>query len=196
MTVKQLYRVQIRHLHDSLLGLVQPGMKVLDVGCGLAKYHGALIEKLGAESLLTAVDAFEPYLDNRRAQWPNVSYRLGRAEQVLPEITERFDLAIAIDVLEHFERPLAEHIFSHMRRCANAVAVFVPRGNHPQDHDHLEQGADELQTHRSTWQPDDLANLGCQSVEIWHGFHSWAFERYADVPDFSPDALWGVWRRP
>jgi hypothetical protein len=80
-----------------------------------------------------------------------------------------------------------------MRQLGPTVVVFTCRGNHPQDKDWLNEGADYWQTHKSRWDAGELSALGFDE-EVWDAFHSWAYDRYAHVKDFSPDALWAVWR--
>lgn len=178
-------------LYTTILDLCPPGGRVLDVGAGKGGYHGMLSHRAGS---LTLVDAYEPYLRDRRAMIPEATCILGEAHPVLKDLPDRsFDLVLAIDFVEHLDRLTALAVIEHMKRVGKTAAVFTPRGNHPQDHDWLGEGADHWQTHRSRWEPGDLAALGFD-VEVWAGFHEWARDRYAGVPDFSPDALWAVWR--
>ena len=56
---------------------------------------------------------------------PNLEYRVMEAEN-LPFATNEFDLATAIEVLEHVPDP--EHTVSEMARCAERhLLVSVPR---------------------------------------------------------------------
>ena len=100
---------------------------VLDVGCG----EGVLVEKwarrLGDRGRVVGIDLDDPRL---QAQWekrrqPNLEYRVQRAEN-LPFTDGEFDLASAIEVLEHVPDP--GHTLTEMARCARRhLLVSVPR---------------------------------------------------------------------
>lgn len=179
-------------LHNAILDLLPAQGSVLDVGAGKAGYHGFLAAKA---SRLVLVDAHAPYLQDRSVVLPAAQRLLGRAEEVLPQLNADFDLALGIDFIEHLPKATAVEVLQHMQRLACRVALFTPSGFHPQDHDLFHEGADEWQTHRSGWTPRELEDLGFD-VEVWRGFHEDARASYADQPDFNPDALWAVWRKP
>ena len=178
-------------LHDRLLEEIPPGSTVLDVGAGLAKYHPLLIDR-GCK--LTLLDAHAPYLEERRQRWPQIE--TVHADVNLTAlwdwvVTERrWDVALAIDFIEHLGPDNARDVVDDMRDLAPKVILFVPEGNHPQDVDHYGMGGDHWQTHRSTWDAPALEALGF-TVERWIDFHLWARERGCD-----PGALWATWRRP
>jgi 2-polyprenyl-3-methyl-5-hydroxy-6-metoxy-1,4-benzoquinol methylase len=99
---------------------------VLDVGCG----EGVLVHKW-AQSLpnkrVVGIDLEE---DSIQAGWaerqaPNLEYRVMQAEN-LPFAADEFDLACAIEVLEHVPDPA--HTVAEMARCAERhLLVSVPR---------------------------------------------------------------------
>jgi SAM-dependent methyltransferase len=180
-------------LFVALLDLVPPEGTVLDVGAGKGAYHGMLTHRARH---LTLVDAHEPYLADRRAGLPpsRLTTMCGVVPDVLAVMPQpSYDVALAIDFVEHLDKPAALATIQAMRRLAKTVAIFTPRGFHPQDHDYEGLGADHWQTHRSQWEAADFTALGFD-VEVWTGFHEWARARYAAYPDFCPDALWAVWR--
>lgn len=99
---------------------------VLDVGCG----EGVLVHSWAQqrpEGRFVGIDLEE---DSIQAGWaerqaPNLSYRVMRAEN-LPFADGEFDLASAIEVLEHVPDP--EHTLAEMARCARShLLVSVPR---------------------------------------------------------------------
>ena len=110
---------------DELFALADPA-SLLDVGCG----EGVLVHewalRLG-ERRVVGIDLEE---DSIQAGWaqrqaPNLEYRVMRAEN-LPFADHEFDLASAIEVLEHV--PDAEHTLAEMARCAERhLLVSVPR---------------------------------------------------------------------
>jgi ubiquinone/menaquinone biosynthesis C-methylase UbiE len=99
---------------------------VLDVGCGEGVLTLRWAEQLG-DRRIVGIDLSDPKLE---AQWatrqrPNLEYRAMRAEH-LPFDDDEFDLAAAIEVLEHVPDP--EHTLAEMARVARRhVLVSVPR---------------------------------------------------------------------
>jgi 2-polyprenyl-3-methyl-5-hydroxy-6-metoxy-1,4-benzoquinol methylase len=110
---------------DELLTAAAP-RTLLDVGCG----EGVLTERWAqrlAPGRVVGIDLEDPGL---RAQWArrgaaNLEYRVQRAEQ-LPFAAGEFDLATAIEVLEHVPDP--EQTLAEMARVAREhLLVSVPR---------------------------------------------------------------------
>ena len=110
---------------DELLLRANPG-SLLDVGCG----EGVLVHRWAQmlpDRRMVGVDLEEPSL---QAGWaareaPNLEYRICRAES-LPFVDDEFQLASAIEVLEHLPDPRAT--LAEMARCARShLLVSVPR---------------------------------------------------------------------
>jgi SAM-dependent methyltransferase len=111
---------------DELLALAAPS-SLLDVGCGEGVLVHRWAERLGAQTRVVGIDLEEESIQagwaERRA--PNLEYRTMPAEN-LPFAENEFDLASAIEVLEHVPDP--EHTVSEMARCAERhLLVSVPR---------------------------------------------------------------------
>jgi SAM-dependent methyltransferase len=99
---------------------------LLDVGCG----EGVLAQRFAQQlpgRRVVGIDLDEPSI---QAGWemhtaPNLQYMTMRAEN-LPFADNEFDLASAIEVLEHVPDP--EHTLAEMARCAERhLLVSVPR---------------------------------------------------------------------
>ena len=99
---------------------------LLDVGCG----EGVLTEKWArslGERRVVGIDLDDPALHAEWAQRtaPNLEYRVMKAEN-LPFDDDEFDVATAIEVLEHVPDP--EHTVAEMARVASRwLLVSVPR---------------------------------------------------------------------
>jgi 2-polyprenyl-3-methyl-5-hydroxy-6-metoxy-1,4-benzoquinol methylase len=110
---------------DALLELAAPA-SLLDVGCGEGVLVHRWAQRLG-EGRLVGIDLEEASI---QAGWaahraPNLEYRVMEARN-LPFADGEFELASAIEVLEHLPDP--EHTLSEMARCATAhLLVSVPR---------------------------------------------------------------------
>jgi 2-polyprenyl-3-methyl-5-hydroxy-6-metoxy-1,4-benzoquinol methylase len=99
---------------------------LLDVGCGEGVLAHRWAQRLG-EARVVGIDLEE---DSIQAGWaarqaPNLEYRVMEAAN-LPFLDGEFDMASAIEVLEHVPDP--EHTLSEMARCAERhLLVSVPR---------------------------------------------------------------------
>jgi 2-polyprenyl-3-methyl-5-hydroxy-6-metoxy-1,4-benzoquinol methylase len=105
---------------DELFTAAGPN-SLLDVGCG----EGVLVHKWAQRLAERRVE--EPSIQEGWAkhQAPNLEYKVMRAEN-LPFAEDEFDVACAIEVLEHVPNP--EHTLAEMARCAERhLLVSVPR---------------------------------------------------------------------
>jgi 2-polyprenyl-3-methyl-5-hydroxy-6-metoxy-1,4-benzoquinol methylase len=99
---------------------------LLDVGCGEGVLTQRFAQRLGGRRVI-GIDLDDPVL---RVHWrersePNLEYRAMPAEN-LPFGDGEFDVATAIEVLEHVPDP--EHTVAEMARCARRhLIVSVPR---------------------------------------------------------------------
>jgi 2-polyprenyl-3-methyl-5-hydroxy-6-metoxy-1,4-benzoquinol methylase len=110
---------------DELFELAGPS-SLLDVGCG----EGVLVHRWATrlpDARMVGIDLEEPSIQAGWAQRqaPNLEYRTMRAES-LPFPQDEFDMASAIEVLEHVPDPA--HTLEEMARCARRhLLVSVPR---------------------------------------------------------------------
>jgi SAM-dependent methyltransferase len=110
---------------DELWGIAQP-RSVLDVGCGEGVLTRDWAERLG-DGRIVGIDLDDPKL---RAEWdkrarPNLEYRAEEATRLSFGDGE-FDMATAIEVLEHVPEP--EETLREMARVAERyLLVSVPR---------------------------------------------------------------------
>ncbi|HEY2572223.1 MAG TPA: class I SAM-dependent methyltransferase [Solirubrobacteraceae bacterium] len=99
---------------------------LLDVGCG----EGVLVHRWALSMPATRVVGIDLEEESIQAGWsqrqaPNLEYRTMPAED-LPFAEDEFDVATAIEVLEHVPDP--EHTVAEMARCAERhLLVSVPR---------------------------------------------------------------------
>jgi 2-polyprenyl-3-methyl-5-hydroxy-6-metoxy-1,4-benzoquinol methylase len=111
---------------DELFTQADP-QSLLDVGCGEAVLTHQWAQRLGDSRRVVGIDLDDPAL---HAEWarrtaPNLEYRVMKAES-LPFADDEFDLAAAIEVLEHVPDP--EHTVAEMARVAKRwLLVSVPR---------------------------------------------------------------------
>jgi len=116
---------------DELFGMAAPS-SILDVGCGEGVLVHGWAQRL-PEARLVGIDLREESIQAGWAQHqaPNLEYRVMEAstpssEGDLPFADGEFELASAIEVLEHVPDP--EHTLAEMARCAQRhLLVSVPR---------------------------------------------------------------------
>jgi 2-polyprenyl-3-methyl-5-hydroxy-6-metoxy-1,4-benzoquinol methylase len=110
---------------DDLLVRADPS-SVLDVGCG----EGVLVHRWAQRLAGARIVGLDLEEESIQAGWaerqaPNLEYRVTEAAN-LPFADAEFDLASAIEVLEHVPDP--EHTLAEMARCAGRhLLVSVPR---------------------------------------------------------------------
>jgi len=111
---------------DELFTRADP-QSLLDVGCGEAVLTHQWATRLGESRRVVGIDLDDPGLHTEWAKRtaPNLEYRVMKAEN-LPFADSEFDLASAIEVLEHVPDP--EHTVAEMARVAQRwLLVSVPR---------------------------------------------------------------------
>jgi ubiquinone/menaquinone biosynthesis C-methylase UbiE len=110
---------------DELFGRATPG-SVLDVGCGEGVLTDRWAQRLRSGRVI-GIDLPDPKLESEWAgrQRANLEFRAMRAEQ-LPFADDEFDLAAAIEVLEHVPDP-AQTLAEMARVARGHLLVSVPR---------------------------------------------------------------------
>ena len=138
---------QIPHVCE-VLAREKPA-SVLDVGAGYGKY-GVLAREYSGATRADAIDAAAP----RYPVYDHVY--LGDLRQIaalLPGDAPTYDLALFIDVIEHFEKPEAYRVLDELTRRARKVLVATPLGFRRQEIPGM-----PYETHRSGWYPWDFGS--------------------------------------
>lgn len=159
---------------------------VLDVGAGMGQYgfllrnnlegvnlfriegdRGWLRPKGEWRVLIDAIEGFAGYVTPVH-EWAYNDIMVGEALGLLATIeTGRYELAIAIDILEHFDKEPGARLLAELRRVASRAAlVSTPKVAQPQD-----VPANPYENHRSQWTRADLASSGF--AEILPNAESW-----------------------
>ena len=120
---------------------------VLDVGAGHGKY-GILAREYADPARVDAIDASRPRFD----AYDHVYLGdLARLDHVLPADAPRYDLALLVDVIEHFDKAGGARLLDGLTRRAARVLVTTPWGFRPQEIPGMPH-----ETHRSGWYPWDF----------------------------------------
>jgi 2-polyprenyl-3-methyl-5-hydroxy-6-metoxy-1,4-benzoquinol methylase len=110
---------------DELFAKAAPA-SLLDVGCGEGVLVHKWAQRLG-DRRVVGIDLEEPSIQAgwKERQAPNLEYKVMKAED-LPFVDGEFDVATAIEVLEHVPDPA--HTVAEMARVAQSwLLVSVPR---------------------------------------------------------------------
>jgi len=132
---------------------------VLDVGAGYGKY-GFLAREFADAERVDAIDVTTP----RFAAYDHVWLGdLRQLDRLLPADVPVYDLALFIDVIEHFEKPEGYAVLDQLVARARSVLVATPWGFRPQEIPGM-----PYETHRSGWLPWDFT--GRYRVHKWTAF--------------------------
>ncbi|MGH7742275.1 MAG: class I SAM-dependent methyltransferase [Candidatus Eiseniibacteriota bacterium] len=159
---------QIPHIVE-LIARLKPE-SVLDVGAGYGKY-GVLAREYGGSSRVDALDITAP----RYPVYDHIYLGdLRELDRVLPAEAGRYDLALFVDVIEHFEKSEGGRVLEQLTRRARRVLVATPLGFRRQEIPGM-----PYETHRSGWYPWDIGSHA--RVESWSVFPG-HFSRWLRVP--------------
>jgi hypothetical protein len=135
---------------------------ILDVACGLS-----LKGKFIRTNTLVGLDLHAPYLKAVEGaepghDWIPVVADVNEIQRLF--LPNSFDLVLALDIIEHLEKPDALRLLTDLERVAKvAVILETPRGFLPQDKDILGFSQHHLQTHRCGFEKEELEELGYQT---------------------------------
>jgi SAM-dependent methyltransferase len=134
--------------------------RILDLGMGTGKFGFLLREqhdfaKDRKELWITGVEGYEAYVGDHQ--------RLVYDEIVIDDIVrfvfaydgEPFDVALLLDVIEHFEPDAAVEMVNRALAVAGVAVIATPSYFHAQ-----EIARNPLETHRSWWPKRSLVELG------------------------------------
>jgi SAM-dependent methyltransferase len=167
---------------------VQPGDRVLDVGCGPGAVAGELGRRTGPE-WVSALDPSVRFIEAVRSRFPGVAVHVGRAE-AMPYADATFDAALAqlsVQFMADSSAGLAEMV--RVTRPGGVVAICDWGVRHRNPLDPFWQAAAELdptiepQRRRRGWVrwSDALVSLGVRQVETIMIEAGVRYERFEDL---------------
>ncbi len=165
---------------------IQP-KSILDVGVGMGQYgfllrtnieHFNLYEVVGEKARrrdksewnihIDGIEAYPGYITPVHEYAYNNIY-FGDALEVMPKMDRQYNLVLAIDILEHFEKRDGLRFIDLLKRSSDGkVLISTPK-------DFIEQHveANPYENHRSHWTKGELEQAGCSNFllnkESWIG---------------------------
>lgn len=104
---------------------IQPGQRVLDVGCGTGYFARLIAARVGADGLVVGVDpsiSMLNYARRKAARTVNSEFQIGAAE-ALQAPDDHFDVVVSSLVMHHLPEDLRLRALQEMRR------VLCPGGH-------------------------------------------------------------------
>lgn len=146
---------------------------ILEVGIGCGKYGALLREYLTVwehyfepwGSVALRIDGIEihPLYQSSPAWACYDAVTVGDAREIVPQLAERYDMALMVDVLEHFSPAEGAALVAALIEKASALLIGVPAFFIPT----VEVWGNPHEIHRSEWTAEGLRTLGFQ-VELIH----------------------------
>lgn len=142
-----------------------------DLGCGPATSHIANQIISAPWKRLISVEAFPPYAAQLRLRKAAAADHLlieERIEQFARRLhSHDVDIAIMVDVLEHFPKRKAFELLLQLERgVKRGIVLFLPLGRVEQE----EYDQNPLQRHWSFWESSELAAFG-YNISLYRGLH-------------------------
>lgn len=141
---------------------------IIEIGIGCGKYGALLREYLtvwdhyfepwgSVPLIIDGIEIHDLYSDSPAwACYDRVT--IGDAREVA--LTRRYDMALMVDVLEHFDRADGVSLLSRLLDHADTVLVGVPCGFFPT----VEVWDNPHEIHRSGWADDDLTDFDVEVI--------------------------------
>ena len=144
--------------------MVSKPASMLDVGIGFGKYGFLAREYLEVwdgqhrrgkwRHRIDGIEACKEYiLDHHRAIYDHLYF--GDALEILPTLEIRYDLLLASDILEHFDRDDGLKFLQACLARARNVIISTPHSSGKQ----MVESENPFETHRSEWRWADFATF-------------------------------------
>lgn len=123
MTLEEAQAAKKRHIAAKML--IEPGMKVLDIGCGWGGMGLTLAEEYGAEVRGVTLSTEQLAVANERAERRGLGERARFTLTDYRDVTGPFDRIVSIGMFEHVGRPNYQAYFDTVARLLTDDGVAV-----------------------------------------------------------------------
>ena len=129
-----LDRRSVQNANKNLLGLIQPGMKILDVGCGSGSITKSIAHLVGPKGKVAGLDPSENLILQAKEKFGNVqNLEFVRGNLFDFDTTEKFDLVTAARVIQWLDNP-KQAIETMMRFVKEGGIISILDYNHCKIH--------------------------------------------------------------
>jgi len=153
---------QLNEIVD-IISLTNP-QKLLDIGVGFGKYGFLAREYLELwreggeyhkwEVQIDGIEAFEPYITPVHKFIYNNIF-IGNALDVLPNLKDKYDLILLIDVFEHFTYEDGLKLLEKCRKAGRNILISVPVAMSEQEAVY----GNLFETHKNAWKQKDFRHI-------------------------------------
>jgi ubiquinone/menaquinone biosynthesis C-methylase UbiE len=112
--------------YATLIPLLKPGMRVLDVGCGTGAISKGIAERIGPNGYVTGIDNTEKFITSGKETYQHINnLELIYADIFQFEPAEKFDLIVSARVLQWLNNPVdALKRFKKLLKPGGQVSVL------------------------------------------------------------------------
>ncbi|MCB0254174.1 MAG: hypothetical protein KDI55_10610 [Anaerolineae bacterium] len=147
-----------------LIRLTDP-QNLLDIGVGFGKYgvlsreyleiNSGNLDRNSWQRRIDGIEGFQSYL-NPLHEYVYDHVYVGDAAQLVPTLPYRYDLALVIDILEHFDYTSGCKLIVDLRKISRNVLVGTPK-------EWVDQGAifgNRMEEHKFRWERKHFGDFG------------------------------------
>jgi len=123
MTLEEAQLTKKRHIAKKLL--LEPGMQVLDIGCGWGGMALTLAEEYGVSVTGVTLSTEQHAVATRRAEEAGLADRVTFRLMDYRDVTGRFDRIVSVGMFEHVGQPHYRTYFDHVERLLDPDGVAL-----------------------------------------------------------------------
>ncbi|QPM88857.1 SAM-dependent methyltransferase [Pseudooceanicola algae] len=123
MTLEQAQAAKKAHIADKLL--IEPGMTVLDIGCGWGGMGLTLARDYGARVVGVTLSKEQHAIAVERARQAGLEDRVDFRLQDYRHVTETFDRVVSVGMFEHVGVPHYREYFHHVKQCLKPDGIAL-----------------------------------------------------------------------
>jgi 2-polyprenyl-3-methyl-5-hydroxy-6-metoxy-1,4-benzoquinol methylase len=141
---------------------------LIDLGCGFGRWGHLLrseVDKHTQSTYMIGCDIYRPCLEETRKYNPYDDLVVCDLKH-LPFRERVFDIALALEVIEHLPKKVAMSFLTNLETCCKGLIVIsTPHGFYSQD----ESRGNIFEKHLSSWKPKDFQENGYATIVTGFG---------------------------